>query len=277
MNSKTTDGFALITGAASGIGKNAAFSFAESGAAGILFADINEKGAEESAIESKKYASNPAYRAISIRVDITDENSVQAMVDAAIKEFGRIDYNVNSAGIGTSVVTGMAELPLAEFDNVLNVNMKGTVLCNRAVLKAMLAQEPREFQGRYVARSLGRGCIVNLGSANSYAAIPGKTSYTTAKHAVIGITKTAAVDYSKQGIRVNAVCPIWVEGPMTEHEAQVNPHLDQVVQAVVPLKRMAQADEVADAIQFLCSPAASFITGTGLIIDAGTGLTVRLI
>ncbi|KAJ8066331.1 hypothetical protein OCU04_005405 [Sclerotinia nivalis] len=191
----------------------------------------------------------------------------------------------------------MADLPLSEFDNVLNVNMKGTVLCNRAVLKAMLTQEPREFQGRYAARSLGRGCIVNLGSAYSYAPTPGKTSYTTAKHAVIGITKTAgklnaldvlllmliaisliiAVDYSKQGIRVNAVCPIWVERAMTEREAQVNPHLDQIVQAVVPLKRMAQADEVADAIQFLCSPAASLITGADLIIDAGTGLTVRLI
>lgn len=199
------------------------------------------------------------------------------MVDTAIKEFGRIDYNINSAGIGTTVMTGMAELPLSEFDNVLNINMRGTVLCNRAVLQAMLIQEPRAFQGRYTTRSLGRGCIVNLGSANSYAATPGKTSYTTAKHAVIGITKTAAVDYSKQGIRVNAVCPIWVEGAMTEREAQVNPHLEQIVQAVVPLKRMAQADEVADAIQFLCSPAASFITGTGLIIDAGTGLTVRLI
>ncbi|KAJ8066332.1 hypothetical protein OCU04_005406 [Sclerotinia nivalis] len=98
MNSKTTNGFALITGAASGIGKNATLSIAESGAAGILFADINEKGAEESAIESKKYASNPAYRAIFTRVDIT-ENSVQA---TAIQEFGRIDYNVNSAGVRIS-------------------------------------------------------------------------------------------------------------------------------------------------------------------------------
>jgi NAD(P)-dependent dehydrogenase (short-subunit alcohol dehydrogenase family) len=88
-------------------------------------------------------------------------------------------------------MNGIADIPIDEFDNVLNVNMKGTMLCTRAVSKAMLLQEPSEFQGRYSTRSLGRGSIVNLGSGNSYVVIPGKTSYTTAKHAVIGITKTA--------------------------------------------------------------------------------------
>jgi len=276
MSSKTTDGVALINGAASGIGQNAGFSFAESGARGVIFADINEKGAQDAAEKSKEFATNPEYRTLVIHVDVADAVSVQAMVDAAVKEFGRIDYNVNSAGIGTTSLNGIGDLDINEFDNLLNINMRGTMLCTRAVSKAMLAQEPREFQGRYGSRSIGRGCIVNLGSGNSYVVIPGKTSYTTAKHAVIGITKTAAVDYAGNGIRVNAVCPSWVEGPMTEHEAGVNPHLDAIVKAVVPVQRMAQPDEVSDAIIFLCSPAASYITGVGLMIDAGATLTVRL-
>ncbi|PQE09526.1 oxidoreductase short-chain dehydrogenase reductase family protein [Rutstroemia sp. NJR-2017a BBW] len=279
MNSYVASGFALITGAGSGIGKNSAFSFAQAGAAGVMFADINEKSAQDAAVESKKYACNPNYRAVAIHVDVENETSIQAMVEAAIRDFGRIDYN-----IGTSTMDGIADIPIDEFDHVLNVNMKGTMLCTRTVSKAMLLQEPSEFQGRYSTRSLGRGSIVNLGSLNSSVVVPGKTSYTTAKHAVIGITKTAgrlksfdSVDNAGQGIRVNAVCPIWVESPMTEHEAQVNPHLEHIVKAAVPLKRMAQPDEVADSIVFLCSPAASFITGVSLVIDAGTALTVRLL
>ncbi|TVY84114.1 2-(R)-hydroxypropyl-CoM dehydrogenase [Lachnellula suecica] len=276
MSSKATDGVALIIGGASGIGQNAGFSFAESGAEGVIFADINEEEAQISAEKSKGFAINPKYRAFSIHVDVTDAVSVQKMVETVIKEFGRIDYNVNSAGIGTKSMAGIADIDINEFDNLLNVNMRGTMLCTRAVSKAMLAQDPREFQGRYGSRSLGRGCIVNLGSGNSYVVIPGKTSYTTAKHAVIGITKTAAVDYAAHGIRINAVCPSWVEGPMTDHEGAINPHLGAIIKAVVPIQRMAKPDEVADAILFLCSPAASYITGVGLMMDAGASLTVRL-
>ncbi|PQE04464.1 oxidoreductase short-chain dehydrogenase reductase family protein [Rutstroemia sp. NJR-2017a BVV2] len=137
------------------------------------------ESAQDSAVESKKYASNPDYRAVAIHVDVTNETSVQAMVETAIREFGRIDYNVNSAGIGTSTMNGIAEIPIDELDNILNVHMKGTMLCTRAVSKARLLQEPSEFQGRYSTRSLGRGSIVNLGSLNSYVVAPGKTSYTT--------------------------------------------------------------------------------------------------
>ncbi|RAL68111.1 hypothetical protein DID88_008824 [Monilinia fructigena] len=114
---------------------------------------------------------------------------------------------------------------------------------------------------------------LNLRPANSLAVFPGKASYTTAKHAIVGITKTGAIDYTARGIRVNTVFPIWVSGPMNQYEASVNLHLDKIVQAVVPLKRIAQPDEVADAIVFLCSPAASFVTGASMLIDTGAGLT----
>ncbi|THV55053.1 hypothetical protein BGAL_0015g00390 [Botrytis galanthina] len=276
MTSKPTSGYAVITGAGGGIGKNTCFSFAESGASGILLADLSLSSAQTAAQECKSYASNPACRIFSIHVDVTDEQSVQKMVDTAIKEFGRIDYYVHSAGIGTSTPSPLDTLPLSEFDHILNTNMRGTLLCNRAIASAMLLQEPRSHPGRYTSRSLGRGCIVNLGSANSVVAFPGKTAYTTAKHAVVGITKSGAVDYAPHGIRINAICPTWVAGPMNAHEAALNPHFDHMVQAVVLLKRVAEPDEVADAIHFLCSPAATYITGATLIIDAGSGLTVRL-
>ncbi|KAF7960904.1 hypothetical protein EAE96_000576 [Botrytis aclada] len=279
MTSKTTSGYAVVTGAGGGIGKNTCLSFAESGASGasgILFADLSLSSAQTAALECKAYVSNPNCRILSIHVDVTDEQSVQKMVDIAIKEFGRIDYHVHSAGIGTSTPSPLGTLPLSEFDHILSTNMRGTLLCNRAIATAMLLQEPLSYQGRYTTRSLGRGSIVNLGSANSVVAFPGKTAYTTAKHAVVGITKSGAVDYAPHGIRINAICPTWVDRPMNAHEAALNPHFEHMVQAVVPLKRVAQPDEVADAIHFLCSPAATYITGATLIIDAGSGLTVRL-
>ncbi|TGO68737.1 hypothetical protein BOTNAR_0020g00080 [Botryotinia narcissicola] len=276
MTSKTTSGYAVITGAGGGIGKNTCLSFAESGASGILLADLSLSSAQTASQECKSYASNPACRILSIHVDVTDEESVQKMVDTAIKEFGRIDYYVHSAGIGTSTPSPFSTLPLSEFDHILNTNTRGTLLCNRAIARAMLLQEPVSHQGRYTERSLGRGCIVNLGSANSVVAFPGKTAYTTAKHAVVGITKSGAVDYAPHGIRINAICPTWVAGPMNTHEAARNPNFEHRVQAVVPLKRVAQPDEVANAIHFLCSPAATYITGATLIIDAGSGLTVRV-
>ncbi|KAF7953642.1 uncharacterized protein EAE97_001041 [Botrytis byssoidea] len=296
MTSKTTSGYAVITGvrtyqpikhpffpsptppalhshplqAGGSIGKNTCISFAESGASGILLADLSLSSAQTAAQKCKSYASNPACRILSIHLDVTDEESVQKMVDTAIQEFGRIDYYVHSAD------RHQHTLPLSEFDHILNTNTRSTLLCNRAIARAMLLQEPVSHQGRYTERSLGRGCIVNLGSANSVVAFPGKTAYTTAKHAVVGITKSGTVDYAPRGIRINAICPTWVAGPMNTHEAARNPHFEHMVQAVVPLKRVAQPDEVADAIHFLCSPAATYITGATLIIDAGSGLTVRL-
>ncbi|KAF5871691.1 putative short-chain dehydrogenase reductase family protein [Botrytis fragariae] len=241
MSSKTTSGYAVITGAGGGIGKNSCFSFAESGASGILLADLSLSSAQTAAQECKSYAFNPDCLILSIHIDVTDESAP-------------------------------ARPPLSEFDHILSTNTCGTLLCNRA----MLLQEPLSYQGRYTTRSLERGCTVNLSSANSVVAFPGKTAHTTAKHAVVGITKSGAVDYAPYNIRINAICPTGVAGPMNTHEAALNPHFEHMVQAVVPLKRVAQPDEVADAIHFLCSLAATYITGATLIVDAGSGLTVRL-
>jgi NAD(P)-dependent dehydrogenase (short-subunit alcohol dehydrogenase family) len=190
-----------------------------------------------------------------------------------------------------------------------NINAKGTMHCVRAVSKAMSAQEPLSYEGRHGSRSLGRGSIINLGSAASYMASEGMLSYTTSKHAVIGITKSAgkwglktvpksinghtssmiallvaleyanwqqtAVDNLKHQIRVNAICPSWVDTPMMDRKLKEIPKLELVVKKMSPLGRMATVEEVADVIVFMCSPSASYVNGTGLLIDAGLSLTAH--
>ena len=165
------------------------------------------------------------------------------------------------------------------------------MLCTRAVSEAMSKQEPLTFKTRSGMRDLGRGSIVNLGSANSYIGVPGKMPYTAAKHAIIGITKTAgrlfsnspssvlnyckALDNQSHHIRVNAVCPGWVNTSMMQRDFGKSPHLPKIIKAVAPLGRMAEPEEIGDVILFLCSPAASYVNGTGLLVDSGLTLQVH--
>ncbi|KAI1820013.1 NAD(P)-binding protein [Xylaria intraflava] len=268
-------GIALITGAAAGIGKETALSFAEAGVKGVVFADINGQGAQEAAAESKNYAKHPEYRAVAVEVDVSKENSVQNMVDVTVKEFGRIDYSVNSAGIGNISGAMTPNLNLAAFQQTVETNITGLVFCIRAVSQVMMEQEPLSYVGRHGTRSLGRGSIVNMASLNSYVAAPGMLPYTTSKHAVIGVTKSAALDCVAHHIRVNAVCPAWVDTAMMHRSFLRVPQLPQIIKTISPLKRPATVDEVADYIVFLCSPSASYINGTGLTLDAGVGLTAH--
>ncbi|KAI9665040.1 MAG: hypothetical protein M1821_006488 [Bathelium mastoideum] len=272
---KGITGVALITGAAGGIGREAAFSFAEAGARAIAFADINEEGAKQASEKSKAFATNPEYRCLVLRVDVTDAASVQAMVDATVKEFGRIDYNVNSAGRGSDSSNATMDASIEEFDKIANVNTKGTMLCVRAVSKAMSNQQPVIYPGRYEQRDLGRGSIINLGSVMSYIGGPGKLPYCISKHAVIGITTTAALDNVPHRIRVNAVCPAWVDTPMMDARAGRETQLKGWIKQVSPAGRMAVPEEVADVIVFLCSPSASYINGQGFMVDAGLCLTIH--
>ncbi|ROV87888.1 hypothetical protein VMCG_10296 [Cytospora schulzeri] len=278
MASKITlnSGIALVTGSASGIGKETALAFAEAGVRGVVFADINDQAAEEAAEESRKYAKNSEYRAIVVKVDISDEGSVQSMVEMTVKEFGRIDYAVNSAGISNLSSAITPDLELDIFSRTVDINIKGAVIFIRAVTAAMAKQEPLSYTSRHGTRSLGRGSIIILGSVNSHVAVPRMLSYTTSKHAIIGIAKSAAIDCLQSHIRVNTVCPSWVDTPMIEASLQRVPQLGQLIQAVSPLKRAATVEEVADYIVFLCSPSASYINGTNLIIDAGATLTAHV-
>ncbi|KAI1409268.1 NAD(P)-binding protein [Hypoxylon sp. FL1857] len=268
-------GIALVTGAASGIGKEVSFAFAEAGVKGVVFADINEQGAQEAAAECKGLATNAEFRAVVVKVDVTDEASVQNMVETAVKEFGRIDYSVNSAGVGniSNAVTPFVKATV--FDKTMNINIKGTMLCVRAVSNVMANQEPLTHTSRHGTRSLGRGSIVNLGSINSYIGAPAMLAYTTSKHAVIGLTKSAAIDGAKIQVRVNAVCPSWADTPMLQAGLQKVPQLEQMIKAISPARRAAVTEEVADYVLFLCSPSATYINGTGLRIDAGITVTAH--
>ncbi|KAF2179433.1 NAD(P)-binding protein [Zopfia rhizophila CBS 207.26] len=272
-------GVALVTGAGSGLGKESAFIFAESGAIGCAFADIDFAAAQKAAEESEKYATNDKYRSLAIQVDVTDLSSVEEMVAAVVKKFGRIDYSVNAAGVGNTVPAPASQLDLGHFNRVLDINLKGTVHCIRAVTKQMVTQEPLLYTPstprgqRYASRSLGRGAIVNLGSVNSHIPVPGTLSYTTSKHAVIGVTKAAALDHSGDGIRINAVCPGPTDTPMMQRAIERVPMMAHVIEKGIPMGgRMGSPDEVASVIAFLCSPAASYITGTSQIVDAGLTL-----
>jgi NAD(P)-dependent dehydrogenase (short-subunit alcohol dehydrogenase family) len=178
-------------------------------------------------------------------------------------------------------MTPTASVDLKDFDRILNTNLKGTVYCVKAVLAAMIAQEPLTFtssrprsEGRG-PKNLGRGSIVNLGSVYSHLADYGLLAYTVAKHGVMGVTKAAALDHAGNGIRVNAVCPGSVDTPIMQKGITDIPPLAQIIEKTVLLGgRMAHVEEVAGAIAFLCSPSASYITGTGLTIDGGATLNV---
>ncbi|KAL4887254.1 oxidoreductase [Aspergillus karnatakaensis] len=270
------DGVALVVGSGRGIGQQAAFSIAEAGARAVVFADMNEETAQASAEQSKQYATNANYESTYFVVNVKDEVRVKEMVEFVVSKFGRIDYAVNAAGINNAVHKPIAETDIAIFDNMMNVNARGMLLCCRAQAAAIRKQEPKAFTSRNGTRDIGRGAIVNVASANSFAGLPGKGSYTISKHACMAVTKMAGLDHSPEGIRCNAVCPTWVRTPLLDLELESNPEVRGMIDAMVPIKRVAEGEEVADTIAYLLSPSASYINGASLVIDAAVTTTVRL-
>ncbi|CEN60509.1 hypothetical protein ASPCAL02945 [Aspergillus calidoustus] len=271
------DGVAVVTGAGSGIGKACALSYAAEGARGVIIGDLNLTAAQQTAQESEAVAVNPAYRALAVAVDVTDGSSVEEMVSKAVSGFGRIDYLVNSAGIGVKEHRSVEEVSASEMERFWKVNIMGTVHCTQAVARVMKGQSVATFQspGSGAAREVGRGVIVNLGSANSYMATPEVAPYVTTKHAVIGLTKNSALDLAKYQIRVNAICPGWTRTPMVEEALNGNPNLDGMMKSVVPMKRIAFPEEIADVVVFMTSPRSSYVTGVGWIVDGGLTLQVQ--
>ncbi|KAE8163990.1 hypothetical protein BDV40DRAFT_261553 [Aspergillus tamarii] len=269
-------GIALVTGAASGIGKETVFALAQAGVEGVILADLNHSGSESVAKESQKWATHPEFRATAVQVDISDEAAVNNMVDAAVKEFGRIDYCVHSAGMGSISGATTEHLKVDVYDQTMTVNARGTMLVLRAISAAMAKQEPRMHQSARhgTSRSLGRGSIVVVSSVNGTMVAPGMLSYAASKHAVAGIAKTAAIDNIKNHIRVNVVAPFYTETAMLEASLKRHPELGAAIKAITPLKRAATPEEVADPIVFLCSSAASYTNGATLIIDSGITLTI---
>ena len=241
---------ALVTGAASGIGRASALALAREGAV-VCVSDINVDGAEETA----QLICSGGGQAIARRCDVTDKDAVQGMVEATLTAFGRLDAAVNNAGISGHFYQRIHEADDETFERVIDVNLRGVWHCMKAELPPMLAQ--------------GNGSIVNIASVAGLIGAPKAADYTASKHAVVGITKSAALDYAKSGIRVNAVCPAYTDTAMVQGAIAGNPIMASIMTRAIPMGRLGLADEIADAVVWLCSDASSFVTGHSLVLDGG--------
>ncbi len=243
---------ALVTGAGSGIGRASALAFARMGAR-VAVCDINSPGACETVglIEAAEG------EARFIEADVSDEQQVQALIASTVEAFGRLDYAHNNAGIGAGVAP-IHEASRESFDKVLAVNVVGVWLCLKYEARVMLRQ--------------GGGAIVNTASLAGLIGFPNHVAYSTSKHAVIGITRTAALEYAQSGIRVNAVCPSFIHTPMVDNlVADGGPAMSlERLAHMQPMGRIGTVEEVAEAVVWLCSESAAFITGIALPIDGGT-------
>lgn len=253
MNFSFKDQVALITGAASGMGLATANAFAATGAS-VVMADISEE-----AVKAAAAALNDAgYKALGIRCDVANIDEVKAMVDQAVATFGRIDAAFNNAGVQSPV----AETALADpedYDFVMNVNLRGIWNCMKYELIQMKKQ--------------GSGAIVNNSSLGGLVGIAERGIYHASKHGVVGLTKSAGLEYAPQNIRVNAICPGIIETPMVSGMLKSQAEAMAELMKDVPIKRLGRAEEIADAVLWLCSPASSFVIGHALPVDGG--YTVR--
>jgi NAD(P)-dependent dehydrogenase (short-subunit alcohol dehydrogenase family) len=268
-------GYSRLLNQGSGIGREVSLAYAAYGARALITADLNHSAAETTARDSEKLATNPSFRTLALSVDVSDPTSVNTMVAAAVKEFGRIDYSINSAGIGVQKPAPIQDVDLDEMNRFWRINVMGTLNAIKAVSTAMIAQDRLESTTRGRTRDIGRGVIINLGSCASYMATADITQYTTSKYAVLGMTKNAALDLAKHGIRVNAICPSWVETPMVEAAVAGSDELGNMMKRVIPMGRIAKVEEVADVIVFMSSPMASYVTGVGWVVDGGTMLQLQ--
>lgn len=235
---------ALVTGAGSGIGQATALVLAGEGAQ-VVAADINL----DSAAETVRQIEGGGGKALAVAVDVTREEEVARMVEAAVDRFGRLDGAFNNAGIGPKQgPTGGVEL--ADWSRVIAVNLTGVMLCMKHEINAMAAA--------------GGGAIVNMASTAGLQGVPMQAAYSASKHGVLGLTKTASAEYGPAGIRVNAICAGAVETPATKAFG-----IDWNAVVPSPMGRIAQPDEVAEIVVWLLSSKSSFITGQSIIIDGG--------
>ncbi|ORY69942.1 short-chain dehydrogenase [Pseudomassariella vexata] len=253
-------GVAFITGAGgTGIGAAVARNFARSGCSRIAITDINKKSLDQT--QEAILRINPKVQVYSQEGDISDDTFVDSFTASISKAFSQIDYAVNCAGIlGDSLRS--TETSVSVFDKINNVNYRGMWLSSRAALSQMLKQEPlADHPGQ-------RGAIVNIASQLGIVARPGAAPYCASKAAIINMTRSDAIDYSRDGIRVNCVCPGVIDTPMTTSSEEMIARLKPAID-IAPMQRMGTSEEVASAVLFLCSTSSSFIQGHALVVDGG--------
>src|SRR5215510_15247821 len=239
---------ALITGGASGIGRATALTFAREGAK-LVIADMNADGGQQTV----HMITEQGGEAIFVRTDVSQAVEVQALISQAVATYGRLDCAHNNAGIsgGGSALT--AEYAEERWHQVIAVNLTGVWLCMKYEILQMLSQ--------------GIGAIVNTASVAGLIGARGLAAYVASKHGVVGLTKTAALEYAQQGIRVNCVCPGVIQTPMTERVLRDPARQAQITAR--PMGRVGTPEEIAEAVVWLCSDAASFVTGHTMTVDGG--------
>ncbi|WP_328856615.1 glucose 1-dehydrogenase [Williamsia herbipolensis] len=240
---------ALVTGAAKGVGFATAAAFATQGAV-VVLADRDANALSDSVDRLRA----DGRRVLGVTCDVADEVSVASLVRSTVDEFGRLDAAFNNAGIQVPRIDA-ADEPAESFDRVASVNLRGVWACMKHELGQMRAQ--------------GSGAIVNCSSLGGLVGNPGLASYHATKHGVIGLTSSAALDYAARGVRINAVCPGTIDTPMVADMLATGALEKNAMTAAIPMGRLGRPDEIAAAVLWLCSPAASYITGVALPVDGG--------
>ena len=240
---------ALVTGASSGMGLATARAFAEQGAS-VALADINEDALRAANDE----LTSAGQQALAVVCDVSDEDQVAALVDRTVATYGRLDMAFNNAGIQVPP-SDAADEPAGIFERVNAINLRGVWACMKHELRQM--------------REQGSGAIVNCSSLGGLVGLPGRASYHASKHGVLGLTKSAALEYAPRGIRINALCPGTIDTPMVaDMEAKGELDMAEAIRNQ-PIGRVGTADEIAAAVLWLCSPGASFVVGVALPVDGG--------
>ncbi|MGG5600681.1 MULTISPECIES: SDR family oxidoreductase [unclassified Myroides] len=237
----------FITGAGGGIGRETALAFAREGAS-VVATDISEKANQETA----KLIEDEGGKVLAVTVDVTDSKSIQEALNQTIAKYGKLDFAFNNAGVENKVEP-LHEVDEEEFKRVVNIDLTGVFLCMKYQLPLLLKN--------------GSGSIVNTASIAGVTGFTGGASYGAAKHGVIGLTKTAALDYAAKGIRVNAICPSVVETEMIKRYNK-DGSMD-ALKANLPIGRFGRVEEIAAAVLWLCSDESEFIVGQSLILDGG--------
>jgi NAD(P)-dependent dehydrogenase (short-subunit alcohol dehydrogenase family) len=242
-------GVALVSGAASGIGRATALRFAEEGAS-VVAADIDVEGGEETVSQIASANGEATF----IKTDVTDENDLAAAVETAVDTYGSLDFAFNNAGIEGDQVS-FSEQDNANWNQVININLNGVFFAMREEIPAMLES--------------GGGAIVNTSSIAGILGFPNLSPYVASKHGVVGLTKSAAVEFSSDGLRVNAVLPGVIDTPMVARSGEQDPESTEQTIAAIPARRLGQPEEIASAVVWLCSEDASYVTGQPLPVDGG--------
>lgn len=243
------DKVALVTGGGSGIGQATSLIFAREGAK-VVVSDVNAQGGEETVSKIKESGGE----AIFVHADVSQAADVEAMVTQAVGTYGRLDCAFNNAGIGSGGIL-THEHDEESWNRVIAVNLTGVWMCMKYEIQHMLSQRG--------------GAIVNTASAAGLVGLRHAAAYAASKHGVVGLTKTAALEYAQQGIRVNCVCPGFVDTPMVQRGIERRPEFKDLAISAEPVGRFAQPSEVGEAVAWLSSDAASFVTGLAMAVDGG--------